>query len=110
MNTSKQIGFHGATVTSFCKHDDIIELELEDVLVDDRKSQILLIIFPALSLMMDGELSNLPLMAAEDGEVIMLEISENVLSLIIEWNDFSCRKSFTRSHQVQGGEISISMI
>ena len=110
MSAPKQMGFHEATVVRFCKYDAVLELELEDVLVDGQKARVVLKVLPVSSVMIDGELSNAPLMAADDGEILTLEMSENALSLIIEWNDFSRRKSFTKSYRVLGGEISVSVI
>lgn len=110
MNAPKQMGFHEATVVRFCAHDAVLELILDDVLVGGEKSQVAVIVSPVSSVTIDGEQSNAPLMEADDGEVLTLEISESVLSLIIEWNDFSCKKSFTKSYRVVGGEVSITVI
>jgi len=110
MSNAQQMGFHEATVVRFYRYDAAIELELEDVLVDGEKSRVVLTVSPASSVMVDGDLSNAPLMAADDGEILTLEISGDVLSLIIEWNDFSRRKSFTKSYRVSGGEIAVSVI
>lgn len=110
MSAPKQMGFHEATVIRFCRYDAVLELELEDVLVDGQKSRVALMVSHVSRVMIDGELSNAPLMAANDGEVLTLEISENSLSLIVEWNDFRHRKSFTKSYKVSGGKVCISVI
>lgn len=110
MSASKQMGFHEATVVRFCRYDAVVELELEDVLVDGQKSQVTLMVSQVSSVMIDGDLSNAPLMDADDGEILTLEMSGNTLSLIIEWRDFSRRKSFTKSYRVLGDKVSVSMI
>jgi hypothetical protein len=106
----KKIGFHESTLVRFTRHDAIVELALEDVLVDGEKSNVTLVISQVTSVSIDGVQSSAPLMEASDGEVITLEISEGVVSLIVEWNDFARKNSFTRSYRVLGGDVSISVI
>lgn len=110
MNAPQQIGFHEATVVRFCRYDTNLQLELEDVLVGGRKSRVVLTVSPVLKVMVDAKLSNSPLMEADDGEILTLEMSENTLSLIIEWNDFLHGRSFTKSYQVLGGEVTILIV
>lgn len=112
MSTPKQMGFHEATVVRFCRYDAVLEIELEDVLVDGQKSRVTLMVSPVSSVLIDGELSNVnvPLMEANDGEILTVDMSENALSLIIEWNDFSRGKAFTKSYRVSGGKVSVSVI
>jgi len=49
-------------------------------------------------------------MPAEDGEILILEILENGIFVIIEWNDFSNKKSFTNAYRISGEGISVSII
>jgi hypothetical protein len=101
--------FHEATVVGFCRHDAVFELELEDVLVEQKKSRVLLMVQPVLGVTIDGEPSNDLLMEADDGEILTLELSDDFLSMVIEWNDFSHKKSVTKSYHVFGGKTSISI-
>lgn len=110
MSDPKQMRFHAATVVRFCRYDAVLALELEDVLVDGQKTRVALAVSQVSSVMIDGEIANAPLMAANDGEVLTLEISEDGLSLIVEWNNFRHGKSFIRSYRVAGGKVSISVI
>lgn len=109
MSASQQMGFHEATVVRFCKYDAALQLELEDVLVEGKKSRVILEVSPVSSMLIDGDVSNSPLMVANDGEILALEVSKNILSFIIEWNDFSCKKTFTKSYRVFGDGVSVSV-
>lgn len=100
--TPERMSFHEATITKFCRHDATVEIRLEDVLVDGLKSQVILKISPVASVMIDSELSDSYLMEAGDGEILSLEISDDGISMIIEWNDFSQGKSFTKVYKISG--------
>lgn len=110
MNNPKNMSFHEATVVRFLRRDSVLELELEDVLVGDLKLRVILSVSPVFSVETDSVSSNIQLMEADDGEVLTLEFSNHNMLLIVEWNDFSLKKSFTRSYQVVGGGISVSVI
>lgn len=110
MISSQYMSFHEATVTKFCRYDATLELELEDVLVDGKKLRVVLKLAPVISMTIDGELSDQPLMVMGDGEVLSLDVSEEGISAVIEWNDFSQGKSLTKAYQVSGGSVSVSVI
>lgn len=110
MITSKRMSFHEATVTRFCRHDVTLELELEDVLVDGNKSRVMIKLSPVVCVTIDDESSDQALMELSDGEVLSLDVSENSISAVIEWNDFSQGKSVTKVYQISGGSVSVSVI
>ncbi len=101
--------FDEATVTGFCKYDAVLKLELEDVLVGEGRSDVVLTVEPVTNVFVEGELSNEPLMAAEDGEVISLELSDDGFVLVVEWNNFTPRRMFTKSYKIIGGNVSFSV-
>lgn len=110
MITSERMSFHEATVTRFCRYDVTLELELDDVLVDGVKSRVLLKLSPVVCMTIDGQLSDQHLMEQDDGEVLSLDMSEDGVSAVIEWNDFSQGKSVTKVYQISGGSVSVSVI
>ncbi len=101
--------FDEATVTGFYKYDALLKLELEDVLVGERKSDVVVTVSAVTNVFVDGELSDESLMAAEDGEVLSLELSDDGFLLIIEWNIFTPRRMFTKSYKIVGGNVSVSV-
>lgn len=112
MGVSRHIEFEGATVVRFNIRDSSLELEMKDVVLDGQRargSRAVVTVSPASKIEIDGDISNVVVMAANDGEIIDLEITDNSLLLIIEWNDFSRRKSFTKSYRVLGENISVSV-
>lgn len=101
------IGFHEATVVGFSKKGESVELVLDGVLTDEGHLQVALIVSQVSSVLIDDTPCSVPFMAAEDGEVLSLEVSNGSLNVIIEWNDFLNRRSFTKSYVIVGKEISL---
>lgn len=110
MKNLEKIFFHEATILDFQRSDDLIQLKLEDVMVNGQKSKVFIIISTVIRVIIDGEVSKEPLMSAVDGEVIDLSISESSLKLIVEWNDFLHKKHFTKSYEIFGNKISLSVV
>lgn len=106
----ERMSFHEATVTRFCRYDAALDLELDDVLVDGIASRVILKISPVFYVKIDGEFSNNPLMKLNDGEVLSLDITEDGVSAVIEWNDFSEGVSVIREYRVSGGGVSVTKI
>jgi hypothetical protein len=46
-------------------------------------------------------------MEAEDGEVLTLDIHEDRLTLVVEWNEFQARSSFVRGYELQADLIEV---
>ena len=111
MITAERISFDEATVIRFSRSNNGLEIELEDVLVDEINSRVVLTVSPVTGVSVDGELLlDQDLMVFADGEVFSLEVYENCISAVIEWNDFSQRKSITKAYEILGGDVSISII
>lgn len=109
LNTS-QISFHEATVLRIIKQDDTLQLVLGDVLMEGRKREVSFLVSSVSSLTIDGNiLFNAPLMEAEDGEVLTLEMSDSYMYFIVEWHDFSRNTSIIRSYRVLGDKVTMSM-
>ena len=48
-------------------------------------------------------------MPCADGEVLTLEISEKNIFILIEWNNFFLKTSFTQSYRLYGNKIQTSV-
>jgi hypothetical protein len=48
-------------------------------------------------------------MICSDGEVLTLESTRHVLTLIVQWNDFITHKSLVRSYRIEGKEITLRL-
>ncbi|WP_347257919.1 hypothetical protein [Methylocaldum sp.] len=110
MKSSEQMSFHEATVTHFCSYCDTVELNLDGVDVGGEKRSVAIRISEVFRLEIDGKALESAFMPAEDGEILILEILENGIFVIIEWNDFSNKKSFTNAYRISGEGISVSII
>ena len=109
MTTMEQMSFHEASVIDFYQYDAAIKLKLEEVLVDKMKRDVTLDLSMVTNITIDGKAADKVSMEAGDGEVLSLEHGEGKLSVIIEWHDFNSGKAFTRSYEIDGGNISITV-
>ena len=110
MLLSVKIGFHESTVNCFFRNGENIELELEGAVVDGEKKRVNIQVVKVFRVEVDGEFSIFSLMAEEDGEVILLEMSRTDLIIIIEWHNFSTHSSLTKSYKISGEKINVSCI
>lgn len=110
MIASQFLGFHESTIVQFETHGADLELILDDVVVNGKKSTVSLKVTSIAYAAIDGVQSDLLAMEAEDGEVLTLDISDSCLWLMVEWNDFCSRKSITREYKVCGNSVSVSIL
>jgi hypothetical protein len=107
MATTENINFHESTLSSLKMRGSKLVLKLEDVEVSGKKSEMTIQASPIMSLTIDGEPSDTIVMEAEDGEVLSLSYTNNCLSMIVEWHNFSSSLIRTRSYKVVAEEILI---
>jgi|GEM_PF-2121555 len=107
-----QLWFHESTVLDFKRIGDSIKLELEDVdtgETGESKSHVLIIFKAIRKINTDAKESGTDLMAAEDGEVLTLNLSEQQMELIVQWNEFSQHRHFMHSYYVDCERIQIEV-
>ena len=105
----ENISFHEATVIEFCKYNSTIKLRLDDVVIEGVKEKATLEISPVASLTVDGEISDMVSMLADDGEVLSLEYSNSSISVIVEWHDFVKGFEVTKSYYVTGRDVLVTI-
>ncbi|NBB49695.1 hypothetical protein GVN24_15550 [Rhizobium sp. CRIBSB] len=104
------ISFHEATVSAFIRRGADVDLRLDDVLINGVRDRVELSVSSVSSILVDGEPNDAELMAAPDGEILMLELSKHCLAVVVEWNCFSSSISFTRSYKIEGEDVLIAKI
>jgi hypothetical protein len=101
---------HEATVLEFIKYQTSILLRLEDVHIGEQVANIELLFNGIRKLEVDNKPTEFPLMAAEDGEILTLDLNDNTVELLIEWNDFTHRSRFVKSYLIECEEIFIKTV
>ena len=104
------ISFHESSVVSFCSVGDEIRLELEEVLVSNNKTSVLLIMKSVREILVDHVQSKFVNMFFPDGEVLSLSRDGEELRLLVEWNHFEYKKSKTQFYQIACGDIELKMM
>lgn len=103
----RKIAFHESTLKNLSMTNHEVKLEIEDARIDGKKSRVLIDVESTQRLLVDGNLSETLDLEAEDGEVLTLVVLDKSLKIIIEWNDFSSRRAWTKSYEIFGKRIFI---
>ena len=91
-------GFHEATVTSLAVDGSTVTIGLEGVYRDDGIQDVIVILLGVRETLVDGVLNERVAMESDDGEVLTLDQTGNLIELIVLWNEYSPRKSITVSY------------
>jgi hypothetical protein len=100
MTKQYPIGFQEATVLNFVHNDNNVILNLEDVIINEKRRDAIITCHQVSKIQIDEKTIDNPLMAAPDGEILSLEVSKEGLKAIIEWNDFENHDSFIHSYNI----------
>lgn len=110
MSHKPQLWFHESTVLNFKRHDDSIKLELEDVStghIGESKSHVFITCNGIKKIKTDAKESGSNLMAAEDGEVLTLNFTNQTMELIVQWNNFSQHHHFIHAYYIDFDSFQI---
>lgn len=100
--TTSDLSFHDATVVVFDRRQDAVCLGLSDVHHHQGSRSVRIEVRDIVEIIADGAVVDTIAMEHEDGEVLTLEVSDESIFLIVQWNDFDNRKSVTRSYRITG--------
>jgi hypothetical protein len=115
VNLPERWSFQGATVARFFRANDSVRLEMKDVddIDETGRFQVAVEVFGVHRIEVDHQSPDTDLsdfMAAESGEVLTLEHSANELYVIIEWHNYSPRRTFIHAYRVHGDRVRVSVI
>ncbi len=105
MNALPNEGYHESTVCDLYLNDNTLTLVLDGVNVNNKKEKIILNLKNVKKIEIEGEESNNIEMETDDGEILTLEVKEDSLSAIIEWNDFSNHTSIIKAYLIIGDKV-----
>lgn len=112
MISNDTASFHGSTVVEFYCEGNNIFLRLEDVLVGERSSDVEIVVSACVSTLEGraSESGKSSLMAAPDGEVLTLRLTDRTLYLLVEWNDFESHSRWTELYDIAAEKVVSSEI
>jgi hypothetical protein len=102
--------FHEAIVLEFVKNQTTIKLQLENVRLGGQVKNVELSFIGIKTFEEDQNPPQFPLMAAESGEVLSLELNNNKAELLIEWHNFQIRDIFIRFYFIDCEKIDIKIM
>ena len=107
LDTSK-FDFHESTIVEFQKHSNTIKMVFEQVSYDNHPlERVTLILNNVSSVDTDAKKNQPDLMAAEDGEILFLDLEEHTCEFVIEWNDFLHKLRFHHKYIINFSNFSI---
>lgn len=106
------LSFHESTVTKFLTVQNNFVIGLEDVSTDCSSDKVEIVVEDFSKILVDSVPAVEPslTMPCADGEVLTLELDEEKVFVLVEWNDFSSGTSFTQSYEVNGNKIQTSIL
>ena len=106
------LSFHESTVTKFLTEQNNFVIGLEDVSTDCSSDKVEIVVEGCSKILVDSvpAVDSSLRMPCADGEVLTLELSEEKVFVLVEWNDFSSGTSFTQSYEVNGSKIQTFII
>jgi len=110
MEKFNNLSFHESTVITFEGKDGEFVTLLEDVSHNDEVENILITVKNVSKMTKDGVIKNELGMFFNDGEVLSLELDEEKLFILIEWNDFPTIKSQTVAYEIFGNFIQFNKV
>jgi len=105
-----EISFHEATVLSFRADRQRFIMRLEGVFYRDAFHECTVEMTPVERIETDAGPAESLEMPTEDGEILTLDLSQDRVFAIIEWNDFAARTHQTRSYTITGGKAMVTML
>lgn len=110
MNHFDEIKFHESSVAAFFKHGTSIYLDLDEVQLDGKRMSVRLDFKNVNSFLENGENIDNVEMPFPDGEVLTLIYIDNIVDLIVEWNDFASHESIVRSYRFFSESIATVLL
>lgn len=104
-----KIDFDESTVKQFFRNGNDLNMLLENVCYGGDFHIVTLILKNVSSIKTDAKVEGENFMAAEDGEVVFLELESNSTKFVIEWNDYQKRLFFKYGYEISFGNYDIIM-
>jgi hypothetical protein len=102
----RALSFHEATIIGLALEAASGELRLQGVYSESGLRCVTVYLENITLCEVDGEAVENLAMEASDGEVLSLDIRQDGIELIVEWNEWSpARSQFVRSYNVHAGSV-----
>jgi hypothetical protein len=99
METILNGGFHESTITTLALDGSTMTIGLEGVHRRNTIQDLVVIFLGVREVLVDGVPRGRIGMESDDGEVLTLDQTGNLIELIVLWNEYSPRKSTTASYR-----------
>ncbi len=109
MIDASKLDFHESTIIEFIECKGNIEIVCEEVFYGNEiQRNVTLQLNNVSAFETDAKDIQGNLMAAEDGEIIFLDLGQNTMKLVVEWNSFKNNIRFTCGYKISFENCGIS--
>lgn len=109
MVDESKLYFHESTVIQFEKISDKIVLRAKNVSYGDEFKEVALELSGVSRIETDAIIKSDNLMPADDGEIVCLDIKDNKMTLVVEWNDYENERYFKYGYEIFFDDYKISI-
>lgn len=102
--------FDESTIICFERESNSIKIICENVTYNNEFQNAELILKNVKNISTEGDIISSSLMAAEDGEIICMELSKNKTRFTVKWNNFAEHISFTYGYLIDFDNYTIKLI
>ena len=106
----KDLFFHEATVRNLDQNDQLLRVSIDDAVIGGSQKSVDVEFVGISSLVRDGVTVGSIEMELPDGEILTFLLNDHGGELIVEWNDFSTRRSLVRSYTICCDKIEIRIL
>ena len=109
MIDESKIDFHESSITKFFKEQNNISIVVENARYVDKFKTASLILKNITLIETEAKISSDNFMAAEDGEIIFLELHPTNTTFVVEWNDYKKNLHFKYGYNIEFEMFDISL-
>jgi len=106
-----KIWFHDATLEDVQTTGSSITLNVVDARTqDDLPCSVRITLEEVALLKADGEVADTFVVEAKDAEILSLELRDDGIVMLLEWNDWEPRRQFVRSYEIKAHDVRVVVV
>ena len=110
MSENVKLSYHDCDVHTFENHKNIINIGLSQVGYGNKLVNVNIVISNPQKTWVDNTIASIWRMPGNDGEILTLSISDEMVLAIIEWSQYPPFRHYTMSYKIYGGTVDIRIV
>ena len=110
MRFKQALGYHDSNVHTFYGLDEKIVVGLSEVAYGDTTVNVNITITNPRQTIIDEAIASIWRMPGEDGELLTFDIQQEMVLIVIEWNEYSPFHHHITCYEIYGGIVDIRIV